>query len=111
MIFKIFILIFIIFAASRTYLRFKDKSINIASLSLWILIWLTVLLLVFDPKISDIAASLLGINGGVNAMFFIAIILLFYLVFRLYVKMDTIDKHLTDLSIETSKELHKKNKL
>jgi small membrane protein len=104
---KILAIVFIVFAASRAYLRFKDKSLNVAGLFLWIIIWFAALILVFYPRISDIAASFLGLRRGTDTMFFVAIILLFYLVFRLYVKIDKLDNALTSFNTNISKKQHK----
>lgn len=107
MIIKIITLIFVSFALSRAMLRFKDKSIKTTELALWIIVWSSVLILVFLPNISDKIASGLGMGRGADTAFFIAIIVIFYLLFRLYVKIDNIDKDMTDLTIKLSKELHR----
>ena len=101
---KILTVIFIVFAASRAYLRFKGKSLNFSSLIFWSIIWLATLVFVFDPQISDAIAKLFGLQRGTDTVFFLAIILLFYLIFRLYVKVDMIDKDLTRLVSEISKK-------
>ena len=101
---KILTVIFIIFAASRAYLRFKGKSLSLSSLIFWIVLWLATLVFVFDPQISDAIAKLFGLQRGTDTIFFLAIILLFYLIFRLYIKLDTIDKDLTKLVSEISKK-------
>lgn len=107
MILKILAIIFVLFVASRAYLRFKDKSLNIQSLVFWGIIWVSILAFVFDPKISDEIAKFVGLQRGTDTIFFFAIILLFYLIFRLYVKIDKVDKDVTKIVTEISKELHK----
>ena len=101
---KILTVIFIVFAASRAYLRFKGKSLNLSNLILWSVIWLATLVFVFDPQSSDAIAKLFGLQRGTDTIFFLAIVLLFYLIFRLYVKLDTVDKDLTRLVTEISKK-------
>ncbi len=108
-ILKVITLIFVAFALSRAILRFKDKSIKITELALWMIVWGGTLLFVFHPSISDEIAVKIGIARGADTAFFIAIILLFYLIFRLYVKIDRIDKDITTLSINISKMLHQNN--
>lgn len=100
---------FVFFAISRAYLRFKERALSIGSFFSWTLIWVLALLFVFDPNLSNIIAKTAGLGRGADAVFLLSIILLFYLVFRLYVKIDAIDKHLTTLVIELSKEKHKSN--
>lgn len=109
MIFKILILIFIAFAASRAFLRFKDKSLNILNLIFWIILWCVILIIVFKPQISDEFSYFLGIQHGTDAAFFFANLILFYLVFRLYVKIENVDRDITRLATNISKKLHVKN--
>jgi hypothetical protein len=106
---KIITALFVLFAVSRAYLRFKDRSLSIMSFISWILIWTLTLLFVFDPNLSNIIAETAGLGRGADAAFLLSIILLFYLIFRLYVKIDSIDKNLTTLVIELSKEKHTNN--
>jgi|SRR5665647_1656780 len=106
MIFKLIILLFIAFAASRAYLRFKDKSIGKLNLFFWIILWCLVLFLVFDPQISDTIGLFLGIQHGTDTAFFFANLILFYLVFRLYVKIESVDRDITRLATNISKKMH-----
>ncbi len=103
---QIITVLFVAFAWSRAILRFKDKAISYSEFFFWMFIWTSVLLLTFNPGIADKTALIFGLQRGADAMFFIAIILLFYLIFRLYVKLDIVDRNLTRLNSNTSKEIH-----
>jgi len=103
---KIIILFFVVFAVSRAYLRFKDKSLDARALILWMALWAAVLVLVFHPQLSDNFASFLGVQRGADIAFLAAIVILFYLVFRLYTKVDSVDQNLTRLNKNISKWVH-----
>lgn len=105
---KVLTIIFIAFASSRAMLRFRERTISSSSAVFWLLIWAATLILVLNPKISDKIAGFLGLSRGIDTIFFLALILIFYLTFRLYVKIDSVDKELTDLSVNISKLLHNK---
>lgn len=107
-LFKLAAIIFVIFAISRVYLRFKDKSLTGISLISWLILWIGVLVMILHPQFSDIAASFLGVQRGTDIAFLVAIIILFYLVFRLYTKVDSVDQNLTRLNINISKWAHTK---
>lgn len=104
---KIITTIFVAFTWSRAMLRFHDKAIGYSEFFFWSSIWATVLLVVFNPGIADRIATLLKLQRGADAMFFFSTMLLFYLIFRLYVKLDLIDRALSKLNEETSKEIRK----
>lgn len=109
-ILQIIILIIISFTASRTLLRFNDKSIGYGEFIFWTFIWTTILVLAVKPYLSDTIAQALGVQRGTDIMFFFGTIVLFYLIFRLYVKLDSLDRHLTELNSNTSKAIHKLKK-
>lgn len=106
---NLMVLIFGIFAISRAILRFNSKELSFREMVFWLMIWTTILVIVFFPAITTDVAKTIGVGRGADSAFFAAIILLFYLSFRLYVKIDKVDKELTSLAINTSRELHKIN--
>lgn len=107
---RIIATIFIAFFISRAYLRFKDKLLSLSNFIFWLMIWISTLVFIFDPELSSFIAKIIGLGRGADALFLLSIILLFYLVFRLYVKIDMIDKNLTTFVIEASKIKHREQK-
>lgn len=95
--FSIIITAFALFALSRSYLRFRDKTIGAPQLVAWVVIWATVVYFVFNPHQSDAIAKSLGVQNGANAFFALAIVALFYSVFRLYAKLDRQNKQIATL--------------
>lgn len=95
MVIKILITIFVAFAVSRVYLRYRDKSFGIFALVFWSLIWGVVLFFAWLPRSSDAIARILGVGRGVEALLAIAVVGLFYAVFRLYVKLEWIEHEIT----------------
>jgi len=105
----IIIFIFALFALSRVVLRSKDKSISFGESLFWVIIWVTVTGITMFPQITDEVSKVIGVGRGVDTAFFVAIIILLYIVFRLYVKIDKLDRDITELTINTTKEFHKRN--
>ncbi len=66
----------------------------------WILIWLFVVLFAFVPELSIDIANIFGISRGLDFLIIVAIIVLFYLVFRLYIKVDKLQEEMTDIVTE-----------
>jgi len=103
---KIFLAIFVLFAWSRALLRFRDKAINFKELLFWTFVWLFTALAVFTPGKATVLAKLLGVGRGFDAMVFIAIIALFYAVYRLYVKSNEQEQAMTKLIREISLKIN-----
>jgi hypothetical protein len=107
---KILVLGFIVFGLARVIIRFRDKTIGFREFVFWILVWLVSMAFIFVPTISNYFATELGVGRGVDAAFFVAFMIMFYAIFRLYVNIDKLDKDITNLSVNISKELHKLNR-
>lgn len=97
MILKIIAFIFIVFAESRVILRFREKTITTTELITWSSLWLCVGAIALVPTFSTFIAKTLGVGRGVDALIYISIIVLFYGLFRMYVKLEHIEHEITDI--------------
>ena len=94
---EIILTIFALFAWSRAILRFRIKMISQKEFIFWTIVWLSAIMIVFIPGKTTALALLLGMKRGLDAMVFIAIIVLFYTVYRLYVKVNETEIEITKL--------------
>jgi small membrane protein len=102
MILEIVASIFIVFAVSRVILRMKDHKLTFAELFFWLSVWACMIVVVFFPQVTEFFASLLGIGRGIDVIIYVSIALLFYLVFRLYIKIVELEREITLLVRELS---------
>jgi hypothetical protein len=94
---QIFAVIFFVFSLSRTILRARDGSLRLRGVLLWVVIWLGLAAIVLYPPLSTRLASLFGIGRGSDLIVYTAVAVLFYLVFRLYVAIEHIEREITAL--------------
>jgi len=92
---QIFLIVFALFAMTRVIIQFRKGALSLAVLFLWILFWALVGVVVLLPKTTDVFAQLVGVGRGVDAIMYMAILALFYLVFRLYVAIEHIEQEIT----------------
>ena len=109
-IIQIIIIVFVLFAWSRVFLRIRDKGIVIGEFLFWSIIWASVILLTLWPTIISKISGFFGIGRGVDFAIYISILLLFYLIFRLYVKIEDQNQQMTKLIRELSIRDAKKKK-
>ncbi|MBI5073050.1 DUF2304 family protein [Candidatus Woesearchaeota archaeon] len=95
-------IIFSLFAWSRVILRYKDKNISTFELAFWSIVWGGVVIIALFPWIFTQISFFFGIGRGVDILLYVGMIVLFYLLFRLYVKLDTQQKEITKLVREMS---------
>jgi len=113
MILKVFILLFGIFAVSRSYLRYKDRLLTMTAALFWILLWTLIILSVMFKEETSSLAQYFGIGRGADLLLFGAVLFLSYLSFRLYVRVEELRQELTRLiralAIREVEEDRKKN--
>jgi len=92
---QIVVVLFALFALSRAILRFKDGRITKGELTFWSLLWIALIVFVFLPGIASFISNMLGIGRTVDAVMYAAIIVLFYLIFKIYVKIEGVEQEIT----------------
>ena len=92
---QIIVLVFVVFAASRVILRAKDKKISVTELFFWLAVWAGLTGVVFFPELTAPAAAFLDVGRGIDVIIYMSIGLLFYLIFRLYVKIEELQQDVT----------------
>jgi len=107
-IIQILAVVFVSFVGSRAILRAKDKKISIGELFFWLAIWSGLIFVVFFPNMVSYFARLLGIGRGVDIIVYMSISLLFYMLFRLYVKLEELEREITKLVREHALNKRKK---
>ncbi len=94
---QIILSIFLLFALSRVYLRFRGGDVSLIGFIFWTCLFGSAVLIVLFPSFSGAIARFMGIGRGVDAVIYTSIVLLFYLVFRLYIYLQDIRQEITEL--------------
>ncbi|MBI2984442.1 MAG: DUF2304 family protein [Candidatus Kerfeldbacteria bacterium] len=97
MMLQILITLFVFFAISRVWLRYRDGSIGVLGTAMWTLLWLLIAGVAWWPAVTTQLAHLVGVKRGVDAVVYLSIVVLLYGLFRLYVKLEFIEHELTSL--------------
>jgi small membrane protein len=95
---QILMILFGLFALTRVILRLKDKHIKMTEFIFWSIIWILVIVVAFIPSITANLAELLGIASGISLLVYISILILFYLVFRIYVRIEGQSREITEIT-------------
>lgn len=95
---RIVIALFSLFALSRVYLRFKERKLSSFAFIFWISVWLAGITFLLFPSLTSDFAKIVGIGRGVDVLLYTAIVILFYLMFRIYIKIEDLEKQITKLS-------------
>ena len=94
---QIIVSIFVLIVVFRLTKKFKDRVIKTSEFIDWLLIWTVVLIVFWLPQTTSYLALLFGIGRGVDLAIYIAVLIVFYLIFRLYLKADKQQKEITKI--------------
>lgn len=94
---QVIIVVFALFALSRAFLRFRDNALSIRDFIFWLALWLGLITVSSMPGLVAWVSELLGIGRGVDMILYLGMVVLFYLVFRLYVKIENQGKDITSV--------------
>lgn len=80
--------------------KWRRRELPTKLFALWCLLWAGLSVVVQLPQKTDVLAQLLGIGRGVDALLFLAVIALLLLCFRLYLRIERIEREITTLTRE-----------
>lgn len=100
MFIKIITLILVVLLVMRVGDKFKKKALSFKEALFWGVLWFAVGVVVLYPRLADQLAAALGLQTatGIDLVVYVAVAVVFYLVFRLYVRLDKVEHNLTKLS-------------
>ena len=94
----IFQIIFSLFAIAALGLVWRRRADGLLSKhsALWLsIIWLAVLALAWYPNSTQVLADILGIGRGVDLVTYCALAFLFFTIFRLTIKIESLQRDIT----------------
>jgi len=95
MLIQILISLFALFALWRIFLKKRKSELKTSEYLIWLILWLAIGIIVWIPNATQKLADLLGIGRGVDLVLYISIIILFYLIFRIYIHLEKIERNIT----------------
>ena len=95
---QIIAIIFAIFALTKVILRLRKKKLTINEFIFWAVIWVILIILSIFPDISHNIASFFGFGRGLDFFMVTSILLILYLILRIFIKLEDLDSRITRLA-------------
>lgn len=111
---QIIILLFSLFALSRVFINIKNKNLSALESMFWIVFWLAIIFVSIYPNIIQTFANKFGVQRGIDLGIYAGIVILAYLIFRLYAKLENTERKITkivrSIAIKNEHTTNKKNR-
>ncbi len=91
------ILLFSLFALVTAWRRQNRGRISRVSAALWSLLWIAVGVVVMLPDSTTFLAHRLGVGRGVDLVTYLALLFIFFLLFRLFSRIEELERDITRL--------------
>ena len=92
----LFIFLAIIFLL-KTIVNFKRKKVRQKTFVFWAILWVVVIFFAILPQTTNFFSKILGIGRGVDVAVYFSIILLFFLVYKIGVRLEKIEHEITEI--------------
>lgn len=97
MIIQIILVVFFLFILLKVLSRFRSGGLKGKEMVGWVIFWLLAVAVVVSPNSTMVLAKILGVGRGVDAVMYLAMALLFFLVFKIFIHLEKIERQITKL--------------
>lgn len=94
---QILITLFSVLVIVKALGKFQKKEVHGKTVLLWSLFWMLVVFLIWRPDLTNYLAAFLQVTRGADAVFYLSIVVIFYLLFRIFAKLERIEGDITTL--------------
>lgn len=105
---QIILVIFFLYASGRVVKRYQTNELPFGITAAWIIFWLVACVVVLVPNSTASVAKLVGIGRGADVVVYVSVAALFFLFFRLMVRVEKLNRDITRVTRELA--LQQENK-
>ncbi|NMB47978.1 DUF2304 family protein [Candidatus Kuenenbacteria bacterium] len=107
MLIQILAILFCLFALWRVVAKYRRQELKPSEFAMWLVFWIAVGVAFVTPSSLTYLANLLGIGRGTDLVLYVAVVVVFYLMFRIFVRLEKMEHDITKVvrrnSIEEAK--------
>lgn len=94
---QLIIIVICVFSLLRLFIRFKRKELSLRETLAWGALWFAIGIVVLLPSITSFIAFELGVGRGVDVVIYFSVIVIFYILFRIFVWQKKIERDITKI--------------
>lgn len=97
MLFQIGVILFALLVVVRTYGQYKKEIVSRYWLLAFSSLWAVIVIAAIVPHTTDRIAQWFGVERGVDMLVYTAVLVLLYVVYRLFVRVQKMHEEITEL--------------
>lgn len=90
-----FFIILVALIVYRTIAKWRAGDLRFREFLFWTLLWVAIAIVVVYPKTASLAAIYLGVGRGADLLIYSSLLLVFYLLFRIFMALEKLEKNIT----------------
>lgn len=94
---QILVSLFIVITLFKLFKQRQAGKLSIKAFLLWIILWLIIAVVFWQPDTTSYLANIFGVQRGADLAIYVAIVVILYLLFRIFVRLNKIDSDITKL--------------
>lgn len=94
---QIFLGLIIIYIWRRIYLKYKAGELASREFAEWTLFWIVATWFVIMPEAASYLAFVLGVGRGSDLVVYVAILIIFYLLFKVFMRLEKTNRAITKM--------------
>lgn len=91
------ILLFVLFTLSRVVGRFRAREATLGEVIFWSIFWIIVGGVGVYPDVANWLAIALGVGRGADAVVYVALMAVFYILFKIFTRIERIERNMTSI--------------
>jgi hypothetical protein len=107
-IIQIVIWAFVLFVVVKLVKKLRNRDLSLPLFCLWLAFWLGVALITWKTAVLDWLALKVGVGRGADLVIYVALLVLFYLLFRIFVRLNRIEKRISEIVRHNAKNASEK---
>jgi hypothetical protein len=92
---QVFLLIIFILAVVKVVSRYRANELSGKEVLMWLIFWIGGMIVAIQPNITARFAKFFGVGRGADFVVYLSLALLFFIVFRLMVKIEKLNRDIT----------------
>ncbi|MFH1712194.1 MAG: DUF2304 domain-containing protein [Patescibacteria group bacterium] len=97
MIFQIILIAFALIAIVKTTRQYKKEKVSVYWFMVWTIFWTLLIIAALVPQTTDLLAKYVGVEKGADLLVYSAVVVLFYAMYRMMIRIERQHQELTDL--------------